>query len=262
MSSSYNLAQIGLYGLNLTTQVNSVLAVSHGGTGTASPSLVSGTGISVTGSWPNQTVAVSGVGTVTSVSGTGTINGLTLTGTVTTTGSLILGGTLSGIANGALTNSSVTIGSTSVSLGATAATVTGLTLTSPTMTAPVLGTPASGNLSSCTADGTNLIGYRNIPQYPFSSASTYTPSTADVGKHIYLTGTGGATIPSGTFAVGDVVTFVNYTSSSISIVTSAVTAYIAGTNTSASPRTLAQRGICTMLCVSANNFVLTGAGLS
>jgi hypothetical protein len=36
-------------------------------------------------------------GSVTSVSGTGTVNGLTLTGTVTTSGSLTLGGTLSGV---------------------------------------------------------------------------------------------------------------------------------------------------------------------
>jgi len=38
-----------------------------------------------------------GSGTVTSVSGTGTVNGITLTGTVTSTGSLTLGGTLSGV---------------------------------------------------------------------------------------------------------------------------------------------------------------------
>jgi hypothetical protein len=38
-----------------------------------------------------------GSGTVTSVSGTGTVNGITLTGTVTTSGSLTLGGTLSGV---------------------------------------------------------------------------------------------------------------------------------------------------------------------
>ena len=38
-----------------------------------------------------------GVGTVTSVSGTGTVNGITLTGTVTASGSLTLGGTLSGV---------------------------------------------------------------------------------------------------------------------------------------------------------------------
>jgi hypothetical protein len=56
-------------------------------------------------------------GTVTSVSGTGTVNGLTLTGTVTTSGSLTLGGTLSGIANSALTNSSITIGGTTIALG-------------------------------------------------------------------------------------------------------------------------------------------------
>ena len=39
----------------------------------------------------------SSTGTVTSVSGTGTVNGLTLTGTVTSSGSLTLGGTLSGV---------------------------------------------------------------------------------------------------------------------------------------------------------------------
>jgi hypothetical protein len=37
------------------------------------------------------------LGSVTSVSGTGTVNGLTLTGTVTSSGSLTLGGTLSGV---------------------------------------------------------------------------------------------------------------------------------------------------------------------
>lgn len=41
--------------------------------------------------------ASAGSGSVTSVSGTGTVNGLTLTGTVTTSGSLTLGGTLSGV---------------------------------------------------------------------------------------------------------------------------------------------------------------------
>jgi hypothetical protein len=40
---------------------------------------------------------VAGAGTVTSVSGTGTVNGITLTGTVTSSGSLTLGGTLSGV---------------------------------------------------------------------------------------------------------------------------------------------------------------------
>ena len=44
---------------------------------------------------------------VTNVSGTGTVNGITLTGTVTSSGSLTLGGTLSGIGNSQLTNSTI-----------------------------------------------------------------------------------------------------------------------------------------------------------
>lgn len=59
-----------------------------------------------------------GSGTVTSVSGTGSVNGITLTGTVTSTGSLTLGGTLSGIGNAQLTNSSITVNGTSIALGA------------------------------------------------------------------------------------------------------------------------------------------------
>ena len=228
----------------MTTQVSGTLAVANGGTGVTTST---GTGNTVLSTSPILVTPILGTptsGTLTNCTGLPTSG---LTGNISLTTQV--SGTLP-VANGGT--------------GVTTSTGTGNTVlsTSPTLVTPILGTPTSGNLSSCTADGTNLVGYRNIPQYPFSSASTYTPSTADVGKHIYLTGTGGATIPSGTFAVGDVVTFVNYTSSSISIVTSAVTAYIAGTNTSASPRTLAQRGICTMLCVSANNFVLTGAGLS
>ena len=42
-------------------------------------------------------ISAGGVGTVTSVGGTGTVNGITLSGTVTSSGSLTLGGTLSGV---------------------------------------------------------------------------------------------------------------------------------------------------------------------
>ena len=52
--------------------LSTILAVASGGTGTATPSLVAGTNITITGTWPNQTVnaAGGGGGTVTSVSGT------------------------------------------------------------------------------------------------------------------------------------------------------------------------------------------------
>ena len=59
-------------GLPLTTGVTGLLPVANGGTGTATPNIVAGTGITVSGTWPNQTVASTG-GTVTSVTGSGNI---------------------------------------------------------------------------------------------------------------------------------------------------------------------------------------------
>ena len=70
-------------------------------TNTAPDQIVSLTGsgaTTVTGTYPSFTISsTAGTGTVTSVGGTGTVNGITLTGTVTTSGSLTLGGTLSGV---------------------------------------------------------------------------------------------------------------------------------------------------------------------
>ena len=59
--------------------------------------LTAGSNIVVSGSYPNFTIAATGGGTVSSVSGTGSVNGITLSGTVTSTGSLTLGGALSGV---------------------------------------------------------------------------------------------------------------------------------------------------------------------
>lgn len=49
-------------GLPLTTGVTGTLPVANGGTGTATPSLVAGTNVTVTGTWPNQTINASGGG--------------------------------------------------------------------------------------------------------------------------------------------------------------------------------------------------------
>ena len=109
--------------VGLTSQVNGILPIANGGTGTTAPGESAGTGIAVSGSFPNKTISNTGVtnlvagtgvtlntnngsvtinatgtgGTVTSVGSTGTVQGISLTGTVTTSGSLTLGGSLSPI---------------------------------------------------------------------------------------------------------------------------------------------------------------------
>ena len=69
VTSSGNLTLGGaLSGVSLTTQVSGTLPVLNGGTGTTTPALVAGTNVTISGTWPNQTInATSSGGTVTSV---------------------------------------------------------------------------------------------------------------------------------------------------------------------------------------------------
>ena len=84
---------------DLTTNVTGLLPIANGGTGTATPNLVAGSNVTITGTWPNQTIAAAapGTGTVTSVAGTGSANGLSLSGTVTSTGNITLGGAVTSL---------------------------------------------------------------------------------------------------------------------------------------------------------------------
>jgi hypothetical protein len=46
----------------LTTDVSGILPVANGGSGTATPSLVQGSNVTITGSWPNQTITAAAGG--------------------------------------------------------------------------------------------------------------------------------------------------------------------------------------------------------
>lgn len=76
-----------------TAPSNGQLLIGNG-TGYSLRTLFAGAGISVSNGAGAISIANTGV---LSVNGTGTVNGITLTGTVTNTGSLTLGGTLSGV---------------------------------------------------------------------------------------------------------------------------------------------------------------------
>ena len=70
-----------LYDTGGTVGELAILPVAHGGTGTATPSIVGGTNVTVTGSWPNQTISASGGGGGSSINvkqaGSTVVSGLT-----------------------------------------------------------------------------------------------------------------------------------------------------------------------------------------
>lgn len=115
------------------------------------------------------------------------------------------------------------------------------------------------NINGTSFNGSTDIVLGNIPQN--SQTSAYTLVLADAGKHVNIT-TGGVTIPSSVFSVGDAVSIYNNSASDQTITQgSSVTLREAGTANTGN-RTLAQRGICTVLCVASNEFVITGVGVS
>lgn len=168
-------------GLPLTTGVTGLLPVANGGTGTATPALVAGTNVTITGTWPNQTINSTGggggSGTVTSVAVSGGTTGLTTSGgPITTSGTITLAGTLA-IANGG-TNSTATATAGAISYGTgtafafTAAGTSGYVLQSNGASAPTWRTPTE---YATVTDDTTTAAVR----YPLFSSSTSGNLTAE-----------------------------------------------------------------------------------
>ena len=120
-----------------------------------------------------------------------------------------------------------------------------------------LGTPSSGTLTNCTVDGTNPIGYRDLPAVG-TKTSSYTLAVGDVGKYVQVGTSGSITIPDATFTEGDAISIFNNTSGNITITCTITTAYIAGTDTDKATMTLATRGVATVLFISGTVCVVTG----
>jgi hypothetical protein len=114
------------------------------------------------------------------------------------------------------------------------------------------GTVTTGTVSDSKGE------IRSVPQE--TKSTSYVLQSSDHGKHISTTA--GVTLNTGIFTIGQNVTIFNNSSSSITITQGAsVTIYLAGTANTGS-RTLAQRGIATLLCVGTNTYVINGGGLS
>lgn len=130
-----------------------------------------------------------------------------------------------------------------------------------------LGTPASGSLQNCTADGTNKLGYLNVPQG--SKSVNYTLVLGDAGKHLLHpsadTTARTFTIPANAsvaFPVGTAVTFVNQNGAgALTIAITTDVMRLAGAGTTGS-RTLAANGVATALKITATEWIISGVGLT
>lgn len=91
--------------------------------------------------------------------------------------------------------------------------------------------------------------------------TAYTLVASDAGKYVSIT-TGGVTAPASVFSAGEPVTIYNNSGSDQTITQgSGLTLYSAGTSDTGN-RTLAQRGVATILYLSASEAVIGGSGLT
>jgi len=228
-----------------------------GGAGAAPATTTTGTGV------------VTALGVNTGSAGAFVVNGGALgtpsSGTLTSATGLPISTGVSGLGTGVATFLATP---TSANLAAALTDETGsganVFATSPTLVTPLLGTPTSGNLSNCTADGTNSIGFLIIPQN--AQTGSYSTVLSDAGKHIYhASGAGAATytIPANgsvAYTIGTAITFINLSTTSISIACSD-TMYLSSAGTTGT-RTLAQYGSATAIKITSTSWLISGSGLT
>jgi hypothetical protein len=203
----------------LTTDVSGILPVANGGTATATPSLVAGANVTITGTWPNQTVAAAAQSATFSEL-------ITVTGTASTAGGIALGEDSDNGVNTA-------------TVKAPAAITSNYTMTLPQ------------------TDGVTL-GYLNIPQSGSAKTTSYTLAVTDVGKVIEVGASGAIEVPNSTFATGDAIIIFNNTSGAITMTMTITNAYIAGTDADKATIDVATRGVANILFVTGTTCVVTG----
>lgn len=120
------------------------------------------------------------------------------------------------------------------------------------------GRSVSGNVVSLSNVYDSTGDVRSIPLN--EQTTSYIITKTDRGKYISTNST--VTIRSGLMDIGGLYTVYNNSASSISIVQdTGTTMYLGGTSFTGN-RTLTQRGVATLLLVSANLVIATGAGLT
>jgi hypothetical protein len=120
--------------------------------------------------------------------------------------------------------------------------------------------------TSTTVDGTDAVGFRNVPQN--SQSAAYTTVLADAGKVIFHPAADAnartftiAANASVAYPIGTVIAFANMTSQVVTIAINSDTMYLGGQGTTGN-RSLAQYGVANALKITSTNWIITGTGLT
>jgi hypothetical protein len=124
----------------------------------------------------------------------------------------------------------------------------------------------TGSLANCTVDGTEAVGYRNIPQN--SQSTAYTLVLADAGKHIFHPASDNNartfTIPSNAsvaYPIGTALTFINMAAANVTIAINSDTLTFSTTGATGS-RTLATNGSATCIKITSTQWLISGTNLT
>lgn len=258
------------------TSVGNLTSVSASGT-------IQTTGIVYGNSGVSGTLLTAAQTNITSV---GNLTSLSSSGTIQTTGYLYgnsgIGGTLITAAQpnitsvGNLTTLDVTgrirsIGQiqANASIASTSTTTGALTVIGGVGVTGTINTGGNVNAASILVTGSATIngvdlGYLDLPQN--QQSGSYQLALSDRGKHLYLNNAGAQTItvPASNvvaWPVGTAITLFNAGTTAVSISTTGLTVYQAGT-TNTGNRTLATKGLATLLNIGNNIWVISGVGIS
>jgi hypothetical protein len=116
-----------------------------------------------------------------------------------------------------------------------------------------------GTMSGMTSIADTIGNVRNIPIN--SKTASYVLLVGDAGQVVSIT-TGGVTVPSGVFSAGQAVSIYNNSATSQTITQGGGTTMTLASSGLTGNRTLGGYGLCTVLCIASNTFVITGAGIS
>ena len=194
------------------------------------------------------------------VTATGNITGgnITTAGLVTATGNITGGNILFG--TGIVSGTGNIFGGNLTISGAGNIAAANVNLSNTLSAGGNVVTPNTVSGGTITATGNIFDGIGPVRNIPINSqAANYTLALTDNGK--FVSTTSNVFVPNTIFSAGNAITLFNNSAANVTVyANTSVTMYLAGTATTGN-RTLAQRGMATILCVAANTFVISGAGL-